>query len=502
MSFDGSSTGACTLRRVGVAQDERLYGAAKTRQLEQRAQEQLPAHTLMQRAGLAVARLALAVAPHSQCIWIACGPGNNGGDGYEAAMHLQRWGKTCILTRLGPCDALPADAAASLARAQAAGVRLAQAPPAEFDLCIDALFGIGTRKRAPSAELLDWVTRINQRQASVIAVDLPSGLDADTGVAHTFGIQADHTLSLLTLKPGLFTAQGKDHAGLVWFDSLGIDTTGEQMPVILPDACLSGLPVCTARPHASHKGSYGDVAIIGGATGMIGAALLAGSAALHGGAGRVWLGLLDSPVLPIDPRQPELMLRTPAQLIQKNITTVIGCGAGQSLPKWLAMALQQSAALVIDADGLNTLAAEPAHQQTLQARLANGWSTVLTPHPLEAARLLGCSTAEIQRDRLHCAELLAQKFCCTVVLKGSGTLIAQPGCITRINPTGNPRLASAGSGDVLAGMIGARLAQGLSAWHAAWHAVYQHGQLADNWPLTQPLTASELARHTGNSPHP
>jgi len=485
------------MRRIDSLHDEALYSVANTRRLEQLAQSRLAAHTLMQRAGLAVAKLTLAVAPHSQRIWIACGPGNNGGDGFEAAVHLQRWGKACVVTWLGNTDSLPNDAAASLQRSQAAGVCFAAVPPDNFDICIDALLGVGARPIDPTGFMADWIARMNASHAPVVSVDLPTGLNADTGAGSATCVRSDHTLSLLTLKPGLFTAQGRDLATTVWFDALGLDLTQAPFSDISPDAFVLGQPPATARLHASHKGSYGDVAIVGGAPGMVGAALLAASAALHSGAGRVFMGLLDTQAMLVNPQQPELMLRAPDQLLHENITTVIGCGAGQGLSEWLSIALQQSAALVIDADGLSTLANDPARQHELHMRQNNGWSTVLTPHPLEAARLLGCSTIDIQNNRLHCAEKLAHIFGCTVVLKGSGTLIAQPGSVTRINPTGNARLATAGSGDVLAGMIGARLAQGLSAWNAACSAVYQHGQRADRWPPSHALTASALAKNPG-----
>lgn len=482
------------MRRIDSLQDEALYSVANTRYLEQLAQSKLPAHTLMQRAGLAVARLALAVAPHSQHIWIACGPGNNGGDGFEAAVHLQHWGKACVVTWLGNTETLPNDAAASLQGALAAGVCFAAAPQDNFDLCIDALLGVGARPIDPNGTMADWIAHMNASQAPVVSIDLPSGLNADTGASSAICVRSDHTLSLLTLKPGLFTAQGRDLATTVWLDTLGLDFTQNPFSDIAPDAFLLGQAPTAARLHASHKGSYGDVAIIGGASGMVGAALLAASAALHSGAGRVFVGLLDTHAMLVNPVQPELMLRAPDQLLRENVTTVIGCGAGLELSECLSIALQQSAALVIDADGLNILANDTARQHELHMRQNKGWSTVLTPHPLEAARLLGCSTIDIQNKRLHCAEKLAHIFGCTVVLKGSGTLIAQPGFVTRINPTGNARLATAGSGDVLAGMIGARLAQGLSAWNAACSAVYQHGQRADRWPPSLALTASELAK--------
>ena len=277
-----------------------LYGTAATRQLETTAASSLPPHALMQRAGLAVARLALAVAPHARTVWIACGPGNNGGDGLEAALHLQQWGKQPVVTWLGDEAKAPPDAKASLQRARAAGVAFAAKPPEGCGLAIDALLGIG-KARPSDGAMADVAALLRQCTVPVLAIDLPSGLDADTGTGDA--VRATHTISLLTLKPGLFTGGGRGACGEVWFDDLGVAAPDA------PSAWLAGPPTATARPHDSHKGSYGDVAVIGGAPGMSGAALLAASAALHAGAGRVFAGLLDGGGLAVDPSQPELMLR-------------------------------------------------------------------------------------------------------------------------------------------------------------------------------------------------
>ena len=474
-----------------------LWNTEASRQIERLALHGLPEHTLMQRAGLAVARLALAVAPHARTIWVACGPGNNGGDGLEAALHLHRGGKTVWVTWLGDAQTAPADTRAALARAQQAGVVLQAEPPgtlAATDLAIDALLGLGST-RAPAGQMAQWIQRMNAGPAPVLAVDVPTGLHADTGalLASTpnTAVHAHHTLCLLGLKPGLFTGQGRDAAGQVWLDMLGIDTQHA------PSAWLAGPPPSTARAHASHKGSFGDVVVLGGASGMTGAALLAGSAALHGGAGRVFVGLLDekADTHALVASQPELMLRAPETLDLAGAAVVCGCGGGEAVQAVLPRVLAQSARLVLDADALNALAADPALQGGLRQRATDQRATALTPHPLEAARLLGCSTAQVQGDRFHAARALAERFHCTVVLKGSGSVIATPGQPPVVNPTGNARLATAGTGDVLAGMLGALLAHGLPAHQAAQQAVWRHGLLADTWPPTQVLTASGLARH-------
>lgn len=487
-----------------------LFDAATTRRIEAAAAADLPPHTLMQRAGLAVARLALALAPHARTLWVACGPGNNGGDGLEAALHLQRWGKAPVVTWLGDPARCPADTRASLARCQAAGLAFAGAPPEQPDFCIDALLGLGGLGRPPTGLLAEHLARLQHMAAPVLCVDLPSGLATDTGqpqfatdsIANSpasaraeacfdssSGAAARFTLSLLTLKPGLFTAAGRDAAGQVWLDTLGVAADEP------PSAWLGGPPAPRPRPHASHKGSHGDVAVLGGAPGMAGAALLAARAALHAGAGRVLVGLLDpAAAMALDAGQPELMLRPPAQLAWGQASVVCGCGGGHAVAAWLPAVLGRARQLVLDADALNALAADTSLFTLLRARTARGAPTVLTPHPLEAARLLGCSTAEVQADRLRAARELAARCGAVVLLKGSGTLVAAPQRTPVVNPTGNARLASAGTGDVLAGLLGARLADGLPAFEAACAAAHTHGAVADAWPASQALTAGALAQ--------
>ena len=239
-----------------------------------------------------MARLALAIAPHARRIWVAAGPGNNGGDGLEAAAILRRAGKDARALLIGDRGALPADAADAFARAQAAGVPLDAGPEGldGRDLAIDALLGIGAT-RAPEGRLADAMHRLNALACPVLAVDVPSGLDVDSGQAYGKAcVVAHHTLALLTLKPGLFTAEGRDHAGRVWLDTLGIERRADEAE---PVAWLRGVPAGdrhrALRRHAAHKGSFGDVAVVGGAAGMVGAALLAARAAHAAGAGRVFV---------------------------------------------------------------------------------------------------------------------------------------------------------------------------------------------------------------------
>jgi hydroxyethylthiazole kinase-like uncharacterized protein yjeF len=469
-----------------------LHDIAATRTLESAALAAAPPHTLMQRAGLACARMALALAPHARAIWVAAGPGNNGGDGMEAAMHLHNAGCEVTVTCLGdPATASP-DATASRARARAAGVAFAESPPSQWDLCIDALLGIGAT-RPPEGVMAEWIHRMHGAAAPVLAVDNPTGLNADTGEAAAVCVKARATLSLLTLKPGLFTADGRDMAGQVWLDDLQVDLGGLAKPQA-PTAFLLARPASATRRHASHKGSYGDVAVVGGARGLTGAAILAASACLHAGAGRVFLCPLDTHAAALACAPAELMLREPDALALDQLTVVAGCGGGDAIRARLPMLLSRAHSLVLDADALNAIATDSALQQLLQARSRRAAPTVLTPHPLEAGRLLGISAARIQANRMDAARQLAARFLCVVVLKGSGSIIAAPDHVPAINPTGNARLATAGSGDVLAGMVGARLAAGMPACDAACAAVYAHGAAADRWPSDAPLTASVLAR--------
>lgn len=464
-----------------------LFDIATTRQLESQALAAAPPHTLMRRAGLATARLALALAPHAQTVRIVVGPGNNGGDGLEAAVELTRRGKTVEVLRVG---AGTSDGALdALQRARAAGVNIDPAEPAALgaqDLAIDALLGIGA-SRAPEGALAAAIGALNALPCPVLAIDLPSGLDADTGAPLGEAcVRAAHTLTLLTLKPGLFTAAGRDLAGTVWLDDLGV-TTADAAPRAWLYGGDRGLP---ARRHVQHKGSFGDVAVVGGADGMTGAAWLAARAAHAAGAGRVFVELLGGTAAALDPQRPELMLRrdwtqhsTPPVLAAS--TVVCGCGGGEAVARLLPRLLAHVPRLVLDADALNTIAADTQLQMQLRERSRRGAATVLTPHPLEAARLLGIASQQVQADRLVAAITLADRLQCVVLLKGSGSVLAAPGRVPRINASGNASLASAGTGDVLAGWLGGHWSQrseddpferaALAAAHSAW----LHGAAAE-----------------------
>ncbi|WP_370681807.1 NAD(P)H-hydrate dehydratase [Comamonas sp. GB3 AK4-5] len=488
-----------------------LHDTAATRLIEAQALAANPQPRLMQRAGLVLAQLGQALAPHARQVWVACGPGNNGGDGLQAAAALQTAGYTTSAHWLGTPEDCSPDTLAAWRAAQQAGVQLLDTAPPPLgpqDLAIDALLGIGAtahRSHDPGDSPLNQLLQtLYQSPAPVLCADLPSGLNADTGrYLPGLGFEhpphsARHTLSFLTLKPGLFTSQGRDAAGTVWWAPLGVE------PGLLcqqrPSALLGGPMSRRSRPHDSHKGRFGDVTVIGGeglalrGMGMGGAAVLAATAALHQGAGRVMLTLLDGGNCKLLPEQPELMLRRIEALRWDQGVVVCGCGGGQAVAAVLPQVLEQAHRLVLDADALNAIAADSHLQRLLASRAHIGLQTILTPHPLEAARMLDLHTDDVQANRLEAAHALAQQTYSTVVLKGSGSIIHSPHQLPCINTSGNALLATGGTGDVLAGMVAAAWAAGLPAHTAAQWAVWQHGHLADTWPAHLPLTASALAR--------
>lgn len=504
----------CALQRIlpspidaiAPAEGWALHDTATSRGIETSLAAALPPHTLMQRAGLAVARLALAVRPHARHVWALAGPGNNGGDALEAAFQLRRAGRPVSVALVGDESRLPADAAASLQRAREVGVPITTSftPPSALgstDLVLDGLLGLGL-SRPPASAVAGAIGTLNACDAPVLAIDLPSGLGADNGqpLDPACCVRAHWTLSLLTLKPGLFTGNGRDLAGEVWFDDLGCGTAGNQHAATAGLSTAPSLaPLRPSRRHAHHKGSYGDLWVVGGAPSMTGAALLASRAALNAGAGRIYVHLLgDQGTTACDPLHPELMFRPQAPTVETlgAATVVCGCGGGEAVSTELPALLLRSRRLLLDADALNTVAADSQLAQRVAARAAHGQQTILTPHPLEAARLLGCSTAQIQADRLLAARQLAERNQAVVVLKGSGSVIAAPGRVPFINASGNAALASPGAGDVLAGWIGGLWSQGLDAFDAARLGAFQHGAAADAWTRecgdVRPLPAALL----------
>ena len=429
----------------------------------------------MERAGRATATTARAMlreaTRHPAHVLVLAGPGNNGGDAFEAAVHLRRAGYRVSVWFSGDSGNLPDDARAAHGKWIAAGGACDNTLSAleSVDLIIDGLFGIGL-KRALGAPFSDIVERVNQASQThavpVLALDVPSGLDADTGLVMGCAICATRTLTFIADKPGLYTLSGPDHAGIGEVATL-------DLRVVAPVAAPAGAPQDTGRlttradfsnllrprQRDSHKGSYGTLGIFGGARGMAGAALLAGRAALKLGAGKVFVGMLDESSLSCDPLQPELMLRPANALLEEKLSAVVigpGLGSSAAAHQLLSAALALDLPLLLDADALNLIGTDATLASSTVARVA---PTVMTPHPLEAARLLGMSTAAIQQDRIAAAQAIARRYRASVILKGAGSVVAAPNGAWWINPTGNPGMASAGMGDVLAGIAGAWLAQ-------------------------------------------
>jgi hydroxyethylthiazole kinase-like uncharacterized protein yjeF len=465
-----------------------LYSLNEIRAVESAAQAVLPQGTLMQAAGSASAALAMCLLTKDdgpQRILVLAGPGNNGGDALDAAARLSHGCDVAILLFADPAS-LPPNAQQAYERAlhsSAEFLDAAEAPSAllgDWSLVIDGLFGIGL-SRPISGTLHDVIAQLNRRRLSVLAIDIPSGLDADTGTIvggkSGIAVAASQTITFIGDKPGLHTCDGRDYAGMVTVATLDIDAA--MFPVaraMLNSPALFGESLRPRRQN-SHKGSYGDVAIVGGAQGMTGAALLAGRAAAKSGAGRTFIAFAgETPAL--DAEQPELMCRSAHEFDLASPILVVGTGLGISAEakQLLTRALASKHPMVIDADALNLIAQDPSLQKMLTERSA---ASILTPHPLEAARLLGMTSAEVQADRPAAARTLAQRFHAITIVKGSGSIIAEPQGTIVVNPTGNPGLATAGSGDVLAGVCGALLAQGWPAWEAALGAVWLHGSAAD-----------------------
>ncbi len=458
-----------------------VYRTAEIRTLESKALAGLKPPGLMERAGLAAAEIARKITVSGGRVLIAAGPGNNGGDAFVVARHLKSWWFKVSLVFAGDAAKLSADAKAAFTAWRDCGGDSLKNIPAnqEWDLVVDGLFGIGLQRTLSGAHA-ELVKSINRLGATVLALDVPSGLDSDTGQVLGRAVRADHTATFIALKSGLFTMDGPDHSGEIHLCALDLDAVALHQAhgaVVGREILASVLPTRRAN---THKGDYGSVGIIGGTHGMVGAALLAGRAALNLGAGRVYVGLLAADSLGVDSQQPELMLRAAYEILKLGHLNclAVGPGLGQSpdAHQLLASALQAELPLVLDADALNLIAVDANLQQTVGKRAA---ATLLTPHPAEAGRLLACDTAAVQADRVAAATNLAARFRSFVVLKGAGSICALPDGKWFINTSGNPGMASAGMGDVLTGGIAALLAQGADAKHALLAGVHLHGAAAD-----------------------
>ncbi|MDB5816097.1 MAG: yjeF-related family protein [Rhodocyclales bacterium] len=450
--------------------------------------------SLMERAGQAAAERAQALLAGRQgCVLVLAGPGNNGGDGFVVARLLREAGHDVVMVCAADDGQMPTDARTARQAWQAAGGQtVTDFVGGQWILAIDALFGIGLT-RSVEGRYADWITRLNTLNCPVMSLDVPSGIDADTGRIMGVAVRASHTSSFIALKPGLLTLNGPDHCGELTLHTLDLPAPAASGQLLTRAHFLAGLQ---ARAANSHKGNFGQAGVIGGAAGMLGAALLAARASLYIGAGRVYVGLLDRQAPAVDLTQPELMLRAPGDLHLLCNALALGPGMGQSeiASQQLRRAMGFTGPLVLDADALNLLAATPTLHTLLTQR---GGATLLTPHPAEAARLMQCSLADIQADRVMMCCTLARRYRAHVLLKGAGSIVALPDGRWFVNASGNAGLASAGSGDVLTGLLGGLLAQGWEAGAALLGAVHLHGAAAD-WLVTQDvgpvgMTAGELA---------
>lgn len=472
-----------------------LYTTAQIRTIEQHH----GAAGMMEQAGQAAAKLALHVAATAGPLLVVAGPGNNGGDALVAARCLRQQGCTVDVVCSAEPEHLPPAARSALQDWLACGGRLQTDIPAgrPYRLALDGLFGIGLT-RPPAGSHATLISRLNALDIPVLAIDLPSGLCADTGRALGETVRAQHTLTLLGLKPGLFTLDGPDHAGILHCDDLNASAFAPTPAGHLIDSPPS-LPV--PRRRNCHKGHFGNIGVLGGEVSMTGAILLAGRAALLAGAGRVCCGFVAPHPPVVDPLQPELMLYPARQLPLADMTVLtIGPGMGKS-PRTTALlrqAISQPQPLLLDADALHLLASSTDLRRRLAKR---DGCTIVTPHPGEAAALLKSTVAAVQDDRIAAALEIARSCHAITVLKGCGSVIATADGRWFINASGNPGMASAGMGDVLSGLIGGLLAQGMEPEDATLTGVHLHGAAADRLLVSQGgpfgLCASAVATEAG-----
>ncbi|MGK7244704.1 bifunctional ADP-dependent NAD(P)H-hydrate dehydratase/NAD(P)H-hydrate epimerase [Buttiauxella agrestis] len=458
-----------------------VWSADWLRTAEKQAADELglTLYELMQRAGAAAFNLARELYPQSQHWLVACGHGNNGGDGYVLARLAQAAGVRVTLLALESDKPLPQEATyARDAWLDAAG--LIHAPehpwPDDIDLVVDGILGTGLA-HAPRDNAAQLIEKCNHHSAPVIALDIPSGLLAETGAIPGAVINASHTITFIALKPGLLTGKARDVVGELHFDALGLETwlKGQTAPITRVDSTqLAGW--LTPRKPTSHKGDNGQLVIIGGDHGTAGAIRMTGEAALRAGAGLVRVLTRSENIAPLLTARPELMVQElTSQTLDESLewadVIVIGPGLGQQ--EWGKKALQKvensRKPMLWDADALNLLAINPDKRQ----------NRVITPHPGEAARLLNCAVSQIESDRLLAADRLVKRYGGIVVLKGAGTVVASQHGECAIVDVGNAGMGSGGMGDVLSGIIGALLAQKITPYDAACAGCVAHGAAAD-----------------------
>jgi len=458
-----------------------VFLARQIRTIEHSLLSQPAAPPLMARAGLAVAEVARdMLGDRGKRVLVLAGPGNNGGDAFVAALHLKQWWYEVAVVFTGSEAKLPPDAHLAFKQWHAAGGTTHASIPAStrWQLIVDGLFGIGL-ERPLDGQYSDLVNWSNGSGIPILAIDIPSGLHADSGRILGHAMHAHRTVTFLGLKPGLMTLDGPDCAGEISLNTLKVDVPDIPPPRgwrIGPQVIPQLLP---PRRRNSHKGTFGNVGLIGGAPGMVGAAILAGRAALKLGAGRVFVGLLGD-VPSVDFAQPELMLRTAQDVLSMEALGCLAVGPGlgesQAAQHALTAALSHRAPLVLDADALNLLASHPQLQRAIAERSS---ASIITPHPAEAARLLAMATQQIQNDRIEAARMLSERFAASVVLKGNGSICAFESGEWFVNTSGNPGMAAAGMGDVLTGMVASLVAQGGAPGLALLAAVHLHGLAAD-----------------------
>ena len=467
-----------------------ILTADELQNLEMRAANQLGADTLMKRAGAAAAELIMKrledAGVEQRRVTLLVGPGNNGGDALACACELREKGAVVNVVLPGGRRPTSALVLAQLERWTQAGGTTYDDP--YMTEKADCLFGTGLAKPI-TGDYLDAVLWFNERQALKVSLDIPSGLNPVTGhwTGSYPGCSADVTITFLCVKSGLYMCEGADAAGEIVLNELDVSVPLSPLSVIGTDEFPR---VLRPRVKNSHKGDYGSVAVIGGTDGMIGASILAARAALISGAGRVTLECRAEHAPHVDMVYPEIMFATKPVNLEDFDAIVLGCGLGTSAEAKARVieALNCQKPLILDADALNIIAADIKLQDMVLARRA---PTVLTPHPGEAARLLRRDTAGVTADRVAACRELAVQTGAIVVLKGAGTVISMRSSRTWINPTGSPMLATGGSGDVLAGMIGAMFAQGYDMVESVLAAVYFHGLSAEG--LEAGFTAGEIA---------
>ncbi len=473
-----------------------LATAAEMRALDRHTIEVLgvPGELLMESAGQAIAAQALRQLGARGEVWCFCGSGNNGGDGLVAARLLQLRGIESRIVLVGDRARFTPEAAANFARAERAGVKLAKGAPPRGSVIVDAIFGTGLTRKVEGAAARA-IRRINTSRPAcrVLAVDLPSGVDGDSGQLLGAAVEADLTLVLGLPKLGLTQEPARSLAGEIWVARIGIADAAPGVALSAEcwtrAAAARALPV---RPRAGHKGTFGHVLIAGGSRGKAGAAALAALGAARGGAGLVTIACprSQSPILqrtrleamtaPLaESRHGEFAREAEAELLalaRARSALVLGPGCGREAETRAALrgfALAAPGPLVLDADGL---VAFEGHVVELRARRA---PSVLTPHPGEAGMLLGLTPKALNAARPTQARALAQQTGAIVVLKGAGTVVAAPDGRIAVNSTGGPVLGTGGTGDVLAGLIGAFLAQRVPAFEAAVLAAFVHGAAGD-----------------------